>query len=394
MNANQIGGIVQNNGVPNALQNSYADSSKAGQMFNNVAYYGISSPTYGTFTMGRQSALSSDLVINYDPISNAGAWSIIAYEGAAGGGGDTENRIYDNSYEYRLNVGPIRLAAEAQLRNGGNSPTGNAFQSGVGFDYGGLSMDFVAGKIYDAMLVPGPLSTAQMGALANNQAGVAGFGGPGYAISCSLGCLSSVISDNTVFQVAAKYTIGPWKLYAGYDHTTYANPDNPLNAGAFAFGGYNVAFANNDFYASNKNLNIFWVGAKYAVTSTLDVTAAYYGERAGYFTVGASPSTAAGTTFASSPGQAASTSAAQAAACAANSAASSGCAGGLDMISVVLDWRFARHMDLYAGVSWLQKFGGFVSGYQLSTNNSTLAGNNVNSRASTFDPGIGLRYQF
>src|ERR1700743_836448 len=136
--------------------------------------------------MGRQSALSSDLVVNYDPIPNSGAWSIIADEGAAGGGGDTENRVYDNSYEYRLNVGPVRLAAEAQLRNGGNITTGNAFQGNVGFDYAGLSMDFVAGKTYDAMLVPTSLSTAQMAALANNQAGLAGFGGPGYAISCSL----------------------------------------------------------------------------------------------------------------------------------------------------------------------------------------------------------------
>ena len=65
---NQIGGIVQNNGLGanvNTLQwaNSYGDSSKAGVLFNNVAYFGVSSPTYGTFTMGRQSALSSDLVV-------------------------------------------------------------------------------------------------------------------------------------------------------------------------------------------------------------------------------------------------------------------------------------------------------------------------------------------
>ena len=98
-----------------------ATRRRRGQMFNNAAYFGISSPTYGTFTMGRQCALSSDLVVNYDPLSGSNAWSLITYEGATGGGGDTENRIYDNSYEYRLNVGPVRLAAEAQLRNGGNS---------------------------------------------------------------------------------------------------------------------------------------------------------------------------------------------------------------------------------------------------------------------------------
>src|SRR5579872_711465 len=120
MNANGVGAIAQNNGLGQTpqigtLANSYGDSSKQGQMFNNAAYFGVSSPTYGTFTMGRQSALSSDLVVNYDPISGANAWSMITFEGATGGGGVTENRIFDNSYEYRVNIGPVRLAAEAQL---------------------------------------------------------------------------------------------------------------------------------------------------------------------------------------------------------------------------------------------------------------------------------------
>jgi hypothetical protein len=94
--------------------------------------------------------------------------------------------------------------------------------------------------------------------------------------------------------------------------------------------------------------------------------------------------------------------AAQATACAINSAATGGCAGGTDMVSMMIDWRFARHVDFYAGVSWQQKFGGFVNGYMLSTNNGTLSASGcatggvctVNSRVSNFDPGMGLRYQF
>jgi len=86
MNANGIGAIVQNNGFGQAPQlgggfaNSYGDSSKGGQMFNNAAYFGISSPTYGTFTMGRQSALTSDLVVNYDALSGSNAWSLFTFE--------------------------------------------------------------------------------------------------------------------------------------------------------------------------------------------------------------------------------------------------------------------------------------------------------------------------
>jgi predicted porin len=410
-NANQLGGIVQNNGFGQSPQlgggfaNSYGDSSKGGQMFNNAAYFGLSSPTYGTFTMGRQSALSSDNVVNYDSLSGSNAWSLITFEGATGGGGATEDRIYDNSYEYRLNIGPVRLAAEAQLRNGGNSGTNNAFEGDVGFDYMGLSMDFLGGKIYDAIAVPTTLSTGQVNLLTSNQAGA---GSLGYAIPCSLGCMGGIVSDNTTFQVLARYTIGPWKFYGGYEHVEYQNPNSALAPGAFLYAGYNLAFANNNFYADNKNLNIFWAGVKYSITPTLDVMGAYYGQRAGYFTVGAGQGAGnnlAG--FATIPGQGVGN-VNQSAACAANSASSPGCAGGADMISVAMDWRFARHVDLYAGVSWQQKFGGFVNGYMLSTGNlsgAALAAATAGcasgvppcalaTRVSNFDPGIGLRYQF
>src|SRR3569832_1997514 len=107
LNANGPGSIAQNNGVPVGFQNSFGDSSKGGQMFNNAAYFGVSSPVYGTFTMGRQSALSSDLIVNYAPLSGSNAWSLLTFQGANGGGGDTEDRVFDNSYEYRVNVGPV-----------------------------------------------------------------------------------------------------------------------------------------------------------------------------------------------------------------------------------------------------------------------------------------------
>jgi predicted porin len=393
MNANGTGAIVQNNGLGGATTlgqvNSYGDSSKGGQMFNNAAYFGISSPTYGTFTMGRQSALTSDLVVNYDALSGSNAWSLITFEGATGGGGVTENRIYDNSYEYRLNIGPVRLAAEAQLRNGGNSSTGNAFEGDIGFDYMGLSMDFVGGKIWDANSVSTTLSTAQVNSLTSNQLTGAG----GTAITCSLGCMSGVISDNTVFAIAARYTIGPWKFFGGYEHINYANPDNPLLPGAFAQGGYNLAFTNNNFYASDRNQHVFWAGVKYSITPTLDIMGSYYGVRQEYFSVGNGPGAGGNSTFFSVPGSGIS-SATQAANCAINGASSAGCAGAVDMVSVVMDWRFARHVDLYAGVSYSEKRGGLANGYVLSTANGVLTGNTVFDRVSTWDPGIGLRYQF
>jgi predicted porin len=353
--SNGIGAVQQNNGLPLALQTGFSDSSKAGQMFNGAAYAGISSPIYGTLTYGRQNALSSDLVTNYDSTGGSNAWSVLTYQGASGGGGDTENRVYDNSFAYRVNVGPVRFAVETQLRNGGNSGTGNAFEGDVGFDYMGFSMDFVGGKIYDAVSAA-PLTAAQGTAI--NASG----------LNQGLGSVAGTVSDNTVFQVAAKYTIGPVKLYAGYEHIEFANPNNPLAPGAFIEGGYTVGVPNNINFTTDKILQVFWVGAKYSVTRDFDLAFAYYHESQNSFIIG-NGSNPTGTC---------------------NTAVSGGCSGSLDAVSFVADWRFARHFDVYAGVMWSQVQNGLANGFALANGLPGGTGN----KASAFDPGVGLRYQF
>jgi predicted porin len=324
-------------------------------MFNNAAYFGISSPTYGTFTMGRQSALSSDLVVNYDPLSGANSWSVITFQGANGGGGDTENRIYDNSYEYRVNVGPVRFAAEVQAKNGGNSGTGNAFEGNIGFDYMGFSMDFVGGKIFDAV------GSSPLGL------GV----GVNPAVAIGYGQLTATVSDDTVFQVGARYTIGPWKFFGGYEHIDYSNPNNPLVPGAFLQGGFIAGAVNNLAFPSDKILQTAWFGVRYAITPALDITGAYYHEW--------------DNTFATAPGTLA--------ACAVLGSASSQCAGTLDAVSLAVDWRFARHVDVYAGMMYSQVTGGLASNFIVNNAGTTVQAVGSN-RSSNFDPGIGLRYQF
>jgi predicted porin len=324
-------------------------------MFNNAAYFGISSPTYGTFTMGRQSALTSDLIVNYDPLSGSNSWSVITYQGANGGGGNTENRILDNSYEYRVNIGPVRLAGEIQAKNGGNSGTGNAFEGNIGVDYMGFSIDFVGGKIFDA-IASAPLATP-LGVVPT--------------VAIGYGQLSSTVSDNTVFSVGARYTLGPWKFFGGYEHINYANPNNPLSPGAFLQGGFIAAVVNNAAFPSDKILQTAWFGVRYAITPALDITGAYYHEW--------------DNTYATAPGTLAG--------CAVLGSSSNQCAGTLDAVSVVVDWRFAKHVDLYAGIMYSQVTGGLANNFfvnNLGTTTQTVGAN----RSSNYDPGIGLRYQF
>jgi predicted porin len=190
---NGIGSIQQNNGLSLSQQNAFGDSSKAGQAINNVAYAGLSSPIYGTLTFGRQTALTSDAVVNYDPISGSNAFSVITYQGSTGGGGDTENRVYDNSFEYRVNVGPVRFAVETQLQNGGNSGTGNAFEGDVGFDYMGFSFDALGSKVDDAISAA-PMSAAQVATLNATP-----------SVPQGIGAVAATVSDNTAFMLVAKY---------------------------------------------------------------------------------------------------------------------------------------------------------------------------------------------
>jgi predicted porin len=365
---NGLQSVVQNNGLAGNLsaQNANADSSRNGQTFATAAYFGVSSPTYGTFTIGRQSSLIRDGVLNYDPTGGAQAFSLLGAQGANAGGGDTENSILDNTFKYAVGIGPVRLAAEAALRNGTNSGVGNVFLGDIGFDYMGWSIDFTGGKIYDAVSVGGPLSTAQVTAA------------QALGLATGQGQISGTVSDNTVFQVGTKYTIGAWKLYGGYEYVQYANPNNPLAPGAFD-QGYVLAVVNNTNYGTDKILQTAWIGAKYSITPTLDVIGGYWHEWYGNFVNGATAAATATTQ----------------AACAVDGVASSQCAGQIDAASVFLDWRFAKHMDLYAGVMWVQVANGAANGYAAAaTNNAGVTLATGPNKASSYDPTIGLRYQF
>ncbi len=363
MGDNGLASIAQNNGLTTNLsaQNAYGDSSRNGQMFATAAYFGIDSPTYGVFTMGRQSSLIRDNVLNYDPIGGSQAFSPIGASGNIAGGGDTEQGILDNSYKYAVGIGPVRLAALAALRNGNNSGVGNVFLGDVGFDYMGWSIDFAGGKIYDAISVGGPLSAAQVTAAVAQ------------GIATGAGQIVGTVSDNTVFQVGTKYTIGQWKFYGGYEYIKYQNPNNPLGVGAVDQGFVLSAAPNNTNYTNNKILQTVWVGAKYSVTRDLDIYGGYWHEWQNNFT-----STAAAATG-----------------CAADQVSSSQCAGQLDAVSLVVDWRFAKHIDLYAGVMWLQVANGLANGYAAAATNNLGATNPLGpNKASSYDPTIGLRYQF
>ncbi|GAF89478.1 unnamed protein product, partial [marine sediment metagenome] len=66
--ADALASLAHNNGKALADQTSAGDSSRAGQIFNGPAVAGLSSPTWGTLTVGRNNTLLLDNILKYDPM--------------------------------------------------------------------------------------------------------------------------------------------------------------------------------------------------------------------------------------------------------------------------------------------------------------------------------------
>ena len=166
-------------------------------------------------------------------------------------------------------------------------------------------------------------------------------------------------------------------MFGGYEYIRYSNPNNPLAPGAFIEGGYTVFAPNNTNFFTDKTLQTAWIGARYSVTKDFDITGAYYHEWQNSFINGASVAASTNPTGTCS------------------SAISAGCSGTLDAVSLVVDWRFARHMDLFAGVMWSQVANGLANGF-LQTNPGANGAATATSgqKANNIDPGVGVRYQF
>jgi len=354
------GSQFSNVNVPLDQQTTNGGSSRAGQWYNGLGYVGISSPTYGTLTVFRQNSLTLDGVIGYDPMGASYAFSPIGFSGITCGAGHTEDCRYSTSLKYRITVGQFRAAALWQF--GGydqNNAANGAYQFQAGADirnlgYGELSFDAIYSYVRDAVGV-------SLGGGSNNAAGMPI---PPFLPQT----LTATISDDTSVMLLARYTIGPLKLYGGYEWIRYGAPSDPQTgfndiSGNFICSGcaaINNTNINNRAFGldglDNKILQVMWTGAKYAITDNLDVMGGYY-----HYIQDSFFGTAAG---GSAP---------------CNTPAKSQCAGTFDGVSAAIDWRFAPKWDLYAGFMFTQVNGGLFNGY--------LQRNNI-------DPSVGLRFRF
>ncbi len=345
--------LTQNNGKPLKEQGTNIDSSIAGQAFQQ-SFAGLSSPTFGTITFGRQNTLMADGVAKYDPNAASQAFSVIGLSGTAAGGGDTEDRRLDDSIKYvgkfadLVHVGlmyKFQNGSAEDCRLGGCSGEAfNAFEAQLGADYAGLSVDAFFIYVKSAVSASA-LSVAQFAELPKL----------GYASSNSV---AGTISDNKTGSVQALYSFGaslPLKLFAGWEQIRFYDPSVALPGGYNTEGGYVLAFTNNTAYAkSSKTLQVYWTGVKYTFWENFDVTAAYYGYKQNAYATGKEAGCSSATV-------------------------SGACSGNLNAVSLVADYRFTKRFDVFGGAMWSQVTGGLANGY-LQTNNT--------------NPTIGVRFSF
>jgi len=336
--ADSLKSLTVNNGRSLATQTIGVDGSSAGQAFQ-TAWVGIKSQRFGTLTFGRQVTLLLEGTIKYDPNYNATAFGLLGASNTYSGGGAQEDNRLDSTAKYHASFRDLVHLGALYKFSGSNGSANTAFQANIGGDFAGVSVDAYYSKENSAITATS-LTAAQ----------VAGLPALGYSISTAL---AATISDNEAFALMALYKMDPLKLFAGYEHIVYTNPNTPLSAGFQDIGGYVLAFVANNAYNNSKTVQVYWTGARYTVIPNLDLTAAYYGYRQNAYGTG----TQSGC----------------------RTVAHATCSGSFEAISFDADYRFNQHFDVYAGAMYSAVRDGVASGYLSSTN---------------INPTVGVRYKF
>jgi predicted porin len=348
---------IINNGLPRSSYSIAIDGARAGQPFNDQYYGGISSTHFGELTFGRQRSLGTDAMLLYDPAGGSYAFSYIGYNGTMAGGGDTEDSRWDDAVKYRIAYGPIHFGAMYKFADGSGGcysasatwtattcTPESAHNNAYGFDLGGnigrdegkFSADLVFQHYNQAISVLNPLlgpqSLTQPYQSTTDSINTNPITGPN--VIGTTNTVYGIVTDNRAIMVAAKYAWDPFKFFAGYEYIWQNNPSNPLGIGASDQGGYFMSGVEDNNLDSEKLVQIWWTGVKYAIDSKSDITFSWYEQRQNDFRLPPACSPAAGFR--------------------------SACAGTLDEVSLYADHHFTKRFDGFAGFAYSYVSGGLA----------------------------------
>jgi len=375
---------IINNGLPRGSYSYAIDGARAGQPFNDEIYAGISSTHFGTLTFGRQRSLGTDAMLLYDPAGGSYAFSYIGYNGTMAGGGDTENSRWDDAVKYRITVGPVHFGAMYKFADGSagcysaaaasgstwsattctpESAHNNAYGFDLGANFGKFSADIVPQHYNQAISVLNPLLGPQSLAAPYQSTtdSIDTTQITGTNLIDPNDTVYGIVTDNYGIMVAAKYAWDPFKFFAGYEYIWQNNPKNPLGVGASDQGGYSMSGVEDNNLDTEKLVNIWWTGVKYAYRSKTDFTFSWYQQRQNDFRLPPTCSVADG--FRAS------------------------CAGTLNEGSLYVDHHFTKRFDGFAGIAYSWVSGGLAIAIPHGPGVPYNSDNN-------FAPTIGGRFSF
>jgi predicted porin len=344
---------IENNGLARSGYSEAIDGARAGQPLNDEYYGGISSTNLGTLTFGRQRSLGTDTMLQYDPVAGGYAFSYIGYNGTMAAGGDTEDTRWDDAVKYRLTYGGVHFGAMYKFVDGTGGcysasatwsattctpeqPHNDAYGFNLGGAYHKLSGDAVYQHYNQAISVLnpllGPTSPTQPYQSTTNSINTNPITGTN--LIATTNTVYGIVTDNNAVMIAVRYTWDHFRYFAGYEYIWQNNPSRPLGVGATDQGGYLMSGVEDNNLDSQKQVQIWWTGVKYAYDSKTDITFSWYGQLQNDFRSPKTCSIAAG--FRSS------------------------CAGSLDEGSLYVDHHFTRRFDGFAGAAYSFVTGGLA----------------------------------
>jgi predicted porin len=352
------------NGIPLSQQNMNGDGPRAGQILNGEAWAGFEDKTWGTLHVGRNNAVSVDMLGAYDPLASYG-FSLLGYIGTFAGMGSPETGRIDQSIKYLNNFGPFRV--EAMYGQPGTN-VNQFYQGSVGFVRLNFSIDLIGGRANDVVS-------------ASSLAGPANLGSQ---------FLGARVFDTNMYGILGKYVFdlgqkglqdpseSSFTLSGGLSRVDFSNPsDGGFAPGHAMIGGYQIGpvfstsgssatgIVNYAFTGGDRLVNVAFVAGKYQYDSQWSAALAYYRYDQNTYGLGVN----------NLPGIVAP--AFSKTKC--SGSAFINCSGSEQVISFRVDYDWTKNLKLYAGVAYSKVDGGFAFSY-LNT--------------SEFDPTVGMRFTF
>ncbi len=337
-------------------------SALGGQLFNRGAFLGISNPTYGSLSIGRQQTLLFDVMPGYDGTGLAQLFTPIGFTGAYIGGGVTDDSRVDNSVKYRVKTGDVTLAAMYKFGGvSGNTSAKTTEQASIAWEPGAFGIVAVYQGYKDALgTANGPLTTA-ISATAT--------------AAVPLGMINLSAQDTAMTAVCARYKGKGWMVAAGWEHVKFSNPsDESTVVGITTFDGTPVYSVNGSTTANpqgtlpyniagvgevDKTQNLYYLSANYDFTPQFTIAGGYYINKVSDYS--GVPQTAV---------------------------LSAKNAGNNEYVSLVLQYKWTKAFDFYGGYMHAMNTGGQAVG-SLANAAGTTSNENVNSVY-----GVGMRYKF